>query len=669
MAGYSKGMTDRADEVVPCQTLLDALRGAVHESGRDLVTRAYAFAEAAHAGQRRASGGPFFEHPSQVALLLAHFGMDPVGVAAGLLHDVPEDTERTCAEVAALFGEDVAQLVDGVTKLSSFGGINPELVQAESVRKMFLAMATDLRVVVIKLADRLNNMRTLGSLPEEKRRRISKQTLEIYAPLAYRIGMRDIAGELEDLAFSHLDPEHYREISEQLGPLFAQRGPALDQAASLVQAALGEAGISASVMRRRKRVYSTVHKMHRVGRDIAGLYDLLALRIVVADRDTCYRVLGLVHSLWPPIPGQFDDYIALPKANLYQSLHTAVIGPQGAALEVQIRTREMNAVAETGIAAHYHYKEAGDAGEAARPDLRYESKLAWVRQILDWHEDAADATAFVDALRLDLFHDQVFVFTPKGEVRELPAGACALDFAYRIHTTVGHQALQARINGRVVPLSEPLRTGDLVEILTDPRPSGPLREWLGFVRTATARERIRQYFKRQDRAENIRHGQDLLHKACERLAARLPSARDLEALAAALEQPDVETMLAAIGYGGISSVHAAATLGVTDDTGLRLPLAAESGIRAGTLRPAASFCVYPVSVTLLARDRDGLLRDVAEVVTSRRVRMTALTATAQDDKTAELHLALQVTSVEELEKLIDQLGHVRSVLRVGRSAV
>src|SRR5512132_231315 len=398
----------------------------------ELVRRAAAYAEEAHAGQTRISGEPYITHPAAVAMLIAELGMDPATIAATLLHDVPEDTARTNDDVRQQFGDEIGRLVEGVTKLGRLQGQSRDMHQAENVRKMFLAMAVDLRVVVIKLCDRLHNMRTLAPLPAEKQQRIAKQTLEIYAPLAHRLGIWQIKWELE----------------EQLAARRQVRERYIDQAMKNLASELEKAGIRAELSGRAKHLSSIAQKMRRKGVGFNEVYDLLAIRVIVEDVPSCYAALGVVHTLWPPIPGQFDDYIAVPKANLYQSLHTAVMGPGGQPLEIQVRTREMHGLAEYGIAAHWRYKEGG------KGDKSYEAKLAWVRQLLEWQHDVADAREFVESLKVDVFQDEVFVFTPKGEVKALPAGATPIDFAYRIHTDVGHRTIGAKVNSRIVPLDQ-----------------------------------------------------------------------------------------------------------------------------------------------------------------------------------------------------------------------
>src|SRR5437763_8783195 len=451
-AGFAARIVGVADKLRPNRKQIDA-EAAIEEMLRhypdgdaELVRRAYAYAAEAHGDQRRVSGGPYIEHPAAVALLIAQLGMDPATIAAAMLHDVPEDTSRTTDDIRREFGDDIARLAEGVTKLSQFSGKTADEHQAENIRKMFLAMADDLRVVVIKLADRLHNMRTLGALPPEKQHRIAKQTMEIYAPLAHRLGIWQIKWELEDLAFKYLEPEHYKELAEMLAARRQVRERYINETMKTLAQELERAGIRAELSGRAKHLWSIAQKMRRKGVGFEEVYDVLAIRTIVDDVPSCYAALGVVHTLWPPIPGQFDDYIAVPKANMYQSLHTAGIGTGGQPVEIQVRTRDMHDLAEYGIAAHWRYKEGG------KGDRDYESKLAWVRQLLEWQHDVADAQEFVESLKVDVFQDQVFVFTPKGEVKALPAGSTPIDFAYRIHTDVGHRTIGAKVNGRLVPL-------------------------------------------------------------------------------------------------------------------------------------------------------------------------------------------------------------------------
>ena len=440
------------------------------------VREAWLFALEAHGAQKRVSGEPYVTHPLAVArLLIEYFGLDPESIQAALLHDVPEDTDYSLTDIEERFGPHVASLVDGVTKFSTFGGRSHQEQQAENIRKMLLAMAEDIRVVLIKLADRLHNMRTIGALPIEKQERIARQTAEIYAPLAERLGIWQVKWELEDLCFKVLEPDNYRHLADQLETHRREREAYVKRAMVVLREALAKAGIEAEISGRPKHLYSISRKMERKGAEFSEIYDVHAVRVLVEDVADCYAALGVVHSIWRPIPGQFDDYIAVPKANGYQSLHTAVMALDGKPLEVQIRTHAMHRISELGIAAHWRYKEGG------KVDRDYDAKLAWVRQLMDWQREVVDATEFVEGLKLDLFQDQVFVFTPKGDVKDLPAGSTPLDFAYRIHTDVGHSCIGAKVNNRLVPLDYKLKNGDIVEIVTTKAAHGPSRDWLKIV--------------------------------------------------------------------------------------------------------------------------------------------------------------------------------------------
>ena len=496
---------------------------------------------------------------------LATLQMDAETLAAALLHDVPEDTDFTLGDIEKSFGREVTQLVDGVTKLSKFGSARTmEEQQAENIRKMFMAMAEDVRVVIIKLADRLHNMRTLEHLPPEKQERIARQTMEIYAPLAHRLGMWQIKWELEDLSFKYLEPEKYRQLVEMLADRRRAREGFVTKSIGILRKELEKVDIKAEISGRPKHLYSIAKKMERKGAEFTEIYDLNAIRVLVDDVKDCYAALGIVHSLWRPVPGQFDDYIAMPKANMYQSLHTAVIGPEAKPLEVQIRTYQMHEVAEAGIAAHWRYKEG------SRGDRKYDEKLAWVRHLMDWQREVTDPTEFVEGLKLDVFQDQVFVFTPKGDVKDLPRDATPLDFAYRIHTDVGHRTIGAKVNNRLVPLDYRLRNGDIVEIVTTKAAHGPSRDWLNIVRTSHAREKIRAWFKRQQRDENIAQGKDLLDRELRRLAHETLAGIDgakLTEIAQQYKIRELDDFYAAIGYGAISSASVVSKLEIHDDVG------------------------------------------------------------------------------------------------------
>ncbi|MEW6308949.1 MAG: bifunctional (p)ppGpp synthetase/guanosine-3',5'-bis(diphosphate) 3'-pyrophosphohydrolase, partial [Bacillota bacterium] len=515
----------------------------------DLIAAAYRFSRDAHLGQHRESGEDYIEHPVAVAMILADLELDDVTLAAALLHDVVEDTRATLEVVNTAFGAEVAQLVDGVTKLSRLEYRSREEEQAENLRKMFLAMAKDIRVLLIKLADRLHNMRTLKHLPEERKRSIAQESLDIFAPLAHRLGISRLQWEMEDLALRYLEPKRYYELVELVARKRAEREEYAAEVIAALKGKLGAAGITAEITGRPKHFYSIFRKMYVQGREFDEIYDLVAIRVIVDTVRDCYAVLGIVHSLWKPLPGRFKDYVAMPKSNMYQSLHTTVIGPRGEPFELQIRTWDMHRTAEHGIAAHWRYKEG------TRGDVRFEQKLSWLRQVLEWQHDLKDAREFMDSLKIDLFGDEVFVFTPKGDVVDLPTGAMPLDFAYHIHTDVGHRCVGAKVNGKIVPLDYKLVNGDIVEILTS-KTGSPSWDWLNLVTTSSAKGKIRARFKKERREENEARGRESLQRELKRQnldAAELLKPDRLAEVLRRLNYVAEADLLAAIGYGGLTA--------------------------------------------------------------------------------------------------------------------
>ena len=478
------------------------------ESGeREEIERAFAFACERHAGQERKSGEDFITHPLGVARICAGLRLDTATLCAALLHDTVEDTSASLEQVRERFGDEIAQLVDGVTKLTEITFQSRDERQAENYRKMMVAMATDVRVILIKLADRLHNMRTLGALDKKKQQEKARETLEIFAPLAHRLGIHAIKWELEDLAFATLHPRKYEEIKELVAQQRAERESYVTEAGRFLSKELKEVGIEAEISGRAKHFYSIYTKMTRKGREFNEIFDLTAMRVLVGSVKDCYGAIGIIHSLWKPLPGRFKDFIAMPKANMYQALHTTVIGPEGRPLEIQIRTPEMHDLAEYGIAAHVIYKEQGDG-----PEVAGKEKMTWLRQLLE-NEREADPQQFLEALKVDLFEDEVFVFTPKGEVKNLSAGSTPLDFAYSIHTDVGHRCVGAKANGKIVPLHYQLRSGDIVEVMTTKQGRGPSRDWLKLVRTSRARNKIRAWFQKEGREDAERRGREALAEA------------------------------------------------------------------------------------------------------------------------------------------------------------
>ncbi|MDL2205882.1 bifunctional (p)ppGpp synthetase/guanosine-3',5'-bis(diphosphate) 3'-pyrophosphohydrolase [Eubacteriales bacterium OttesenSCG-928-N13] len=532
------------------QALLQKIRRYHPDDDLNLVERAYLYAQNAHAGQKRKNGKPYFTHPYRVADILAEMMLDATTIAAGLLHDCVEDVpEITVEKVDKEFGAEVAALVDGVTKLSKLDFTSKEEQQAESLRKMFLAMAKDIRVVLIKLADRLHNMRTLKFQSPERQLPIARETLDIYAPLAHRMGISTIKWELEDTALRYIDPEGYYHLVELVGMKREEREKSIVNVVNVLDNALKEQGLIAEIDGRPKHFYSIYKKMKNQGKNFDQIYDLIAIRVIVDTIPDCYTALGVVHTLWTQVPNRFKDYISMPKANMYQSLHTTVVGMRGLSFEVQIRTREMHRTAEFGIAAHWRYKEGKQADTL-------DNKLYWLRQILDWQNETRDPGEFMDALKMDLFSDEVFVFTPKGDVISLPKGATPIDFAYAIHTAIGNKCVGAKVDGRIVPLNSELQSGDFVEVMTSSSSRGPSRDWLQVVKTSEARSKIRAWFKHEFKDENRETGRDLLEKEAKRLGyswSQLHKPEYLEPVYKRYTLNSLDDLYITVGFGGISA--------------------------------------------------------------------------------------------------------------------
>ncbi len=707
-------------------TVSELLRIADHLEApdREIVKRAYERAAKAHTGQRRLSGEDYVNHPMEVAAILADLELDAATIAAALLHDTVEDTALTAEEVEKEFGPEVARLVEGVTKLGRLSLRSDQQQQAENIRKMMVAMAEDLRVVLIKLADRLHNMRTLEPLADVKRRKISRETLDIYAPLAHRLGIGQVKWELEDLAFRYLEPEAYDEVAKRIFRKRGDREALVSDLREILARELETVGITAEITGRPKHIYSVWQKMTRENKDFTEIYDLSAIRVQVDSVRDCYGVLGIVHSLWKPVPGRFKDYVAMPKSNGYQSLHTTVITHTGEPIEIQIRTHEMHRVAEFGVAAHWAYKEGGK-------DASFDQKLSWLRSLLEWQNEVGDAESFLDTVKVDLFQDEVYVFTPKGEVLNLPAGSTPVDFAYRIHTEVGHRCIGAKANGRMVTLDYPLKNGEIVEILTSKAPHGPSRDWLNFVKSASAKERIRKWFKSQRREENVGKGRDLLDKELQRMhrvnLTDLPDAK-LHEISSLYHYNAIDDFLAAIGYGDLSPhavvMRMALSTGAADGDLRAIPLIpnvqptprvlvrGEKGIltkiapccqpvpgdaiagyttrgrgvtvhRADCINAvnaqdrarvvpvdwdAEATHLYPVDIKIEAWDRQGLLRDIATVVAENRVNMSQLEVHVYDDKTAVVSATVEIDSLAQLSRVMEKLEGVKDVHTVAREA-
>ncbi len=699
-----------------------------------LIERAYRCAERAHDGQLRASGEPYIQHPLHAAYTVATLQLDAAAIAAALLHDVVEDCGVPLADIEREFGAEVARLVEGTTKLSRIewkqqgeARTSADQAQAENLRKMFLAMAEDVRVVIIKLADRLHNMRTLDALPSHKQLRIAAETMEIYAPLASRLGIWQIKWELEDLSFRHLQPEKYREIASLVAAKRQTRERYIAQVERILSEELARHDIKAEISGRPKHIHSIYRKMEKYaqqGKTFNDIHDLLALRVLVETVADCYNALGVTHSLWHPLPGSFDDYIANPKESMYQSLHTTVVCLGAKPLEVQIRTYEMHRVAEYGIAAHWRYKEGG-----AKRDSRYEERLNWLRQLLEWQREVSGAEEFIESVKTDIFRDQVFVYTPQGDVHDLPAGSTPIDFAYRIHTDLGHRCVGAKVNGRLVSLTYQLRNGDIVEIMTSKTSRGPSRDWLnpnlGYVRTSHAREKMRQWFRKAERAENIEKGRELLDREARKLGIEL--ARRLDDVLALFKYENADDFYAALGYGGVNahqlSVRLASLIAepaapaaprdgrpsggsftaniqvlgsgdlltqlarccnpvpgdsivgyVTRSRGVTVHRADCHNVlyedepeRLVEVQWGRQSSLYPVSVRIEAWDRVGLLRDVSTLVAEEKVNMTGVRTQEHGDHTTTVYLTLETTGIEQLSRLLNKLEGIKAVFSVSRA--
>ena len=692
------------------------------------IEKAYNFAAEAHKGQLRNSGEEFVLHPLEVACILAELEMDDSTIIAALLHDVAEDTDKSLDDIRKTFGNEVARLVDGVTKLGRIEYKSKVEVQVENLRKMFLAMARDIRVVLIKLADRLHNMRTLDFQTEKKQLEIAQETIEIYAPLANRLGIFRIRWELEDLSFRYLHPKAYYELVEGISFKRKEREEQINLVINKLKTKLDEVGIEADIAGRPKHFYSIYKKMVTQNKDLSEIYDLTAVRVIVNTVNDCYGALGIVHTLWKPLPGRFKDYIAMPKPNMYQSLHTTLVGRLGEPFEIQIRTWEMHRTAEYGIAAHWKYKEG------RKVEGNFEQKLSWLRQLLEWQHDSRDAGEFMESLKVDLFADTVFVFTPKGDVIELPAGSCPIDFAYRVHTGVGHSCIGAKINGRIVPLETKLQNGDIVEILTSKTPQGPSRDWVCLVQTSQARNRIRQWFKKQKREENVARGKDGIEREARKLGLD-PSTSlkndNLQKLAKLFGYSNMEDFYAALGDGAITFKKALARLreeilkeetktpmlispepkpqtktspGVkvkgVDNILIRFsqccnPLPGDEIIGFVTRGRGVSihrtdcreliglslkdkdrlievqweennYSVYPVDLEIVGLDRPRLVTDVMNVIMETRTHMLGMNARVSKDKTANIRLKIEAKNLEHLNYVVQRIRRVKDISLVER---
>jgi GTP pyrophosphokinase len=707
-----------ADLVAKVQTYDPSLDGA-------WLTAVYELADTAHEGQLRASGEAYVAHPLAVADILADLEMDRDTIAAALLHDVVEDTVVTSEEVTELFGTEIATLVDGVTKLTRIPYQSKEDAQVENLRKMFLAMAKDIRVIIIKLADRLHNMRTLNSLAPAKQQAIAKETLEIYAPIAHRLGIWRIKWDLEDLALRYLDPDSYRDIAERVAKKRTEREEAVTRVIDELTIGFEQVSLRADITGRPKHFYS-IHKKMAKGRDFSTIYDLTAVRIIVETVKDCYGALGLVHSLWKPLPGRFKDYIAMPKPNMYQSLHTTVVGPGGDPLEVQIRTVEMHRTSEYGIAAHWRYKEGGKTDN-------FEQKLTWLRSLLEWQNDMRDSRLFMENLKLDLFENQVFVFSPKGDVFSMAAGSTPLDFAYHVHTNVGNHCIGAKVNGKIVPLDYQLHNGDIAEILLNKSSGRPSLDWLSLVKTSGAKHKIKQWFRKERKEENAVLGQEAVEAELARQNVRvdLGRAEAIEKIAKRLNYATINDLYAAIGFGDASAVNVVGRIkdelktdNVVEFTAIPKPPAkrvarSKSGIRIAGVDDvlvrlskccspvpgdpimgfvtigrgvsvhradcpnvaymngaperileaqwaASTEITHAVDIEIEASDRAGLLQDVMGVCSELKTSVSTVNAKVKRDKNALIALTAQITDLDHLHHLLRKFGNLKDVRAVYR---
>lgn len=718
------------------ENLLAQIQQYNPNSDMSFIIKAYNFAENAHEGQVRKSGEKYFVHPVEVAKILVELEMDDATIVAGLLHDVIEDTKYDYDQIQKEFSEEVAILVEGVTKLGSFTYETKEERQAESLRKMFLAMAKDIRVIIIKLADRLHNMRTLKYMNENKKKEKAVETLEIYAPIAHRLGISKIKWELEDLSLRYIDPEGYYDLVDKVAKKRRQREEYINEVIKQIREALSKVNIKCEINGRSKHFYSIYRKMVYQHKSFEEIFDLTAIRVIVDNVKDCYGVLGIVHTMWKPIPGRFKDYIAMPKPNMYQSLHTTVLGPKGETFEIQIRTWDMHRIAEYGIAAHWKYKE----GKTVEDDL--DDKLRWLRQLLEWQRDMKDPKEFMESLKIDLFTNEVFVFTPKGDVIDLPAGSTPIDFAYKIHSAIGNSCIGAKVDGRIVPIDYKLKNGNIVEILTSKHSNGPSRDWLKFVKSTQAKNRIRQWFKKERKEENIEKGREMFEKEIKRNGYEvhvLAKPQWMNTLVKKLNLNSIEDLYAAIGYGGIllnqiipklkefyrqsqkeeKTVEEIATVhnkqykpkqeNKKDTQGVKVkgidnilvrfakcctPVPGDDIIGFITRGRGVSIhrrdCTnilnanevidrfievewdedrqisYQTEIQLIAADRKGLLSEVTNVLADTKLSVTAINARTNKEKIAIVNLTIEISNIEQLDKVINKIKSMSGVIDVYR---
>ena len=728
-------------EIVTIEDFFEQAKGYLNDKQLEFVRSAYILAADAHKEQRRKSGEPYIIHPIGVASILASLQMDEYTLAAAFLHDVVEDTEYTFDDIRNIFGTVVANLVDGVTKLGKIAYISKEDRQIENYRKMFLAMARDIRVVLIKLADRLHNMRTMKFMPAHKQQSISRETLEIYAPLAHRLGIHTIKWELEDLAFRYMEPDIYYNLVEQVKTKRREREAMIFEAMDEMRDSLAKANIKCEIQGRPKNFYSIHKKMLRDHKELNEIYDLLAIRVLVDSVKDCYGTLGIVHSMWRPIPGRFKDYVAVPKSNMYQSLHTTVLSAGGQPLEIQIRTFEMHRISEYGIAAHWRYKESGGSKPATGSDKGFDAKLSWVRQLLEWHQDMNDSSDFVNAVKMDIFADEVFVFTPRGDVIDLPVGCCPIDFAYRIHTDVGNRCVGAKVNGRIVPLDYKLSNGDIVEVITSKQANGPSRDWINIVGASDTRNKIKGWFKKERREENIVKGREMLDKEAKRLGYEpktFASPEKLKEVGSRLRINSDEDLLATLGYGGVTLNSVISKLvdiykkeqklNTTKDISEMLAelkprktkakashgilVKGEDGIMVKLARccnpipgdPIVGYItrgsgvavhradcpnvlsnkpeeqsrlidvawdisldsVYKVNIFITANDRANLVGDILTITSESKLNIFSMNCKADKNKLATMEFGIDITSLEQLEYIMNRIRRLKGVYSVER---
>lgn len=689
----------------------------------NLVKKAYRYSIKAHQSQNRYSGQPYIFHLLEVAKILADLELDMITITAGILHDVIEDTDTQLSTIKEEFGEEIAMLVNGVTKLSRISFKTQEEQQAENFRKMFLAMAEDVRVILIKLADRLNNMRTLQYIQPFRRLKIARETLDIYVPIANRLGISKIQWELEDLSLLYLEPIQYKAVVNRISKNRLEREKYVESIKETIKKELQKVEIEAEIHGRPKNIYSIYKKMKEREKDFFQIYDLIAIRIICNSVKDCYAILGLLHSIWKPMPGRFKDYIAMPKSNMYQSLHTTVVTFQGEPLEIQIRTWEMHKTAEYGIAAHWKYKEKIDL----KKDKKLEERLSWLRQILEWQKDLKDPKEFMESLKIGLFQDEVFTFTPKGDVKILPSGSTPIDFAYIIHTDVGHSCVGAKVNKKIVPLDYKLKSGDIVEILTSKLNRNPSRDWLKLVKTSGAKNKIRLWFKKEMREENIQKGRDILEKEIEKYRIETSSELTKKLKNASIELGflELETMFENIGYGKLTPFQVLSKIIPQEKIPQVLPTVKvkkqiDQGIRVQGINDVmikfARCCnpvpgdeiigyitrgrgvsvhkidcsnidfisaekdrlvkvewikteelFYPVKIKIIADDRSNLVADIMLVFSNLKISVSAIHAVTNKNNIANIDIALSINNLDQLKEIIKKIKKVKSVLTVKRA--